>query len=73
MGAVEHLVRHCLQSLIRQRREYGSQHRRDCNRLEVLGAHASTFTHGYSFGPGTANALAVGVEGGLVIVSPSCR
>jgi len=34
MGAVEHLVRHCLQSLIRQRREYGSQHRRDCNRLE---------------------------------------
>jgi hypothetical protein len=30
-------------------------------------------TFEYSFGPGTANALAVGVDGGLAIVSPPCR
>ena len=27
----------------------------------------------YSFGPGTANALAVGVESGVIVVSPPCR
>jgi hypothetical protein len=31
---------------------------------------ALTFT--YSFGPGTANALALAVEGGVVVVSPPC-
>ncbi len=30
-------------------------------------------THEYSFGPGAANALAVGGERGLIVVSPPCR
>jgi len=27
----------------------------------------------YSFGPGRANALAVGVDGGVIVISPPCR
>ncbi len=36
-------------------------------------ADVPILTYSYSFGPGTANALAVGVAGGLVIVSPPYR
>jgi hypothetical protein len=43
------------------------------NGWKVFDAHAPILTYEYSFGPGTANALAVGVEGGLVLVSPPCR
>ena len=40
---------------------------------KIFDARAPILTYGYSFGPGTANALAVGVEGGLAIISPPCR
>lgn len=30
-------------------------------------------TYEYSFGPGLANSLAVGIDGGIAIVSPPCR
>jgi len=30
-------------------------------------------TYTYSFGPGTANALAIPVEGGMAVVSPPCQ
>lgn len=43
------------------------------NGWKVFDAHAPILTYEYSFGPGTANALAVGVEGGIVLVSPPCR
>lgn len=43
------------------------------NGWKVFDAGAPILTYAYSFGPGTANALAVGVEGGLAIVSPPCR
>lgn len=43
------------------------------NGWKVFDAHAPILTYEYSFGPGTANALAVGVEGGLVLVSPPCQ
>lgn len=40
---------------------------------KVFDAHAPILTYEYSFGPGTANALAVGGQAGLVVVSPPCR
>jgi len=40
---------------------------------KVFDPHTPVLTYRYSFGPGTANALAVGGQGGLVIVSPPCR
>lgn len=43
------------------------------NGWKVFDARAPILTYEYSFGPGTANALAVGVEGGLAIVSLPCR
>jgi len=42
-------------------------------RWKVFDAHTPILTYEYSFGPGTSNALAVGVDGGLVVVSPPCR
>lgn len=43
------------------------------NGWRVFDARTPILTYEYSFGPGTANALAVGIEGGLVIISPPCR
>ena len=43
------------------------------NGWKVFDAHTPILTYEYSFGPGTANALAVGVEGGILVVSPPCR
>lgn len=40
---------------------------------KVFDADIPILTYSYSFGPGTANALAVGVAGRLVIVSPPYR
>jgi hypothetical protein len=40
---------------------------------KVFDAHTPILTYEYSFGPGTANALAVGGQDGLVVVSPPCR
>jgi len=40
---------------------------------KVFDAQTPILTYEYSFGPGVANALAVGGEQGLVIVSPPCR
>jgi len=40
---------------------------------KVFDAGIPILTYSYSFGPGTANALAVGVAGGLVIVSAPYR
>ena len=40
---------------------------------KVFDPHTPVLTYRYSFGPGTANALAVGGEGGLIVVSPPCR
>lgn len=40
---------------------------------KVFDAEVPILTHEYSFGPGTANALAVGGEGGLFVVSPPRR
>lgn len=40
---------------------------------KVFDADIPILTYSYSFGPGTANALAVGVAGGLVIVSAPSR
>jgi hypothetical protein len=39
---------------------------------KIFDEHAPVLTFEYSFGPGTANALAAGGEGGLFIVSPPC-
>ena len=39
---------------------------------KIFDAHAPVLTYEYSFGPGTANALAAGGEGGLFVVSPPC-
>jgi hypothetical protein len=39
----------------------------------IFDARTPILTYDYSFGPGRANALAVGGEGGLVVVSPPCR
>jgi hypothetical protein len=43
------------------------------NGWKIFDADAPILTYEYSFGPGTANALAIGAEGGLVVVSPPCR
>ncbi|TAK52533.1 MAG: hypothetical protein EPO27_01100 [Betaproteobacteria bacterium] len=43
------------------------------NGWKVFDARTPILTYEYSFGPGTANALAVGIEGGLAVVSPPCR
>lgn len=43
------------------------------NSWQVFDAQLPILTHEYSFGPGTANALAVGIDGGLMVVSPPCR
>jgi len=43
------------------------------NGWQIFDARTPVLTYEYSFGPGTANSLAVGVEGGLVVVSPPCR
>lgn len=43
------------------------------NGWKIFDASIPVLTYEYSFGPGTANALAVGVEGGLAVVSPPCR
>jgi hypothetical protein len=40
---------------------------------KVFDATTPILTYEYSFGPGTANALAVGGRGGLLVVSPPCR
>ena len=40
---------------------------------KVFDSRTPILTYEYSFGPGTANALAVGCKDGLVIVSPPCR
>lgn len=42
------------------------------NGWKIFDADAPILTYEYSFGPGTANALAVGTERGLVVVSPPC-
>ena len=39
----------------------------------VFDAQVPILTYAYSFGPGVANALAVGCEGGLIVVSPPCK
>jgi len=39
----------------------------------IFDARTPILTYEYSFGPGVANALAVGGNGGLVVVSPPCR
>ena len=43
------------------------------NSWKIFDAGTPILTYAYSFGPGSANALAVGADGGLVIVSPPCR
>ena len=40
---------------------------------KVVGSDPLIAIFEYSFGPGTANALAVGVDGGVMVVSPPCR
>lgn len=40
------------------------------NGWNVFDAQTPILTYAYSFGPGTANALAVGCEGGLMVLSP---
>jgi hypothetical protein len=39
----------------------------------AVGSDPLVAIYEYTFGPGTANALAVGVDGGVIIVSPPCR
>jgi hypothetical protein len=39
----------------------------------IFDAKIPILTYSYSFGPGVANALAVGAKGGLVVVSPPCH
>lgn len=39
----------------------------------IFDAQTPILTYAYSFGPGIANALAVGCEGGLIVVSPPCK
>jgi hypothetical protein len=39
----------------------------------IFDADVPILTYGYSFGPGIANALAVGCEGGIIVVSPPCK
>ncbi len=46
---------------------------RTSNGWKRLGADPLIAVCDYSFGPGRANALAVGVDGGVVVVSPPCR
>lgn len=43
------------------------------NGWKIFDARTPVLTYEYSFGPGTANSLAVGAEGGLLVVSPPCR
>ncbi len=43
------------------------------DRWQLLDATLPLLTYEYSFGPGLANTLAVGVDGGLVLVSPPCN
>ena len=43
------------------------------NGWNVFDPSLPILTYEYSFGPGTATALAVGGEGGLIVVSPPCR
>jgi hypothetical protein len=43
------------------------------NGWRIFDADAPVLLYEYSFGPGTANALAVRGGGGLVVVSPPCR
>jgi hypothetical protein len=40
---------------------------------KVFDARTPILVYDYSFGPGRANALAVGGSGGLIVVSPPCR
>ena len=40
---------------------------------KVFDARTPILLYDYSFGPGRANALAVGGSGGLILVSPPCR
>ena len=39
----------------------------------IFDAQTPILTYPYSFGPGIANALAVGGEGGIIVVSPPCK
>src|SRR5690348_10422752 len=39
----------------------------------VFDAEMPILTYEYSFGPGTSKSLAVGGNGGLIVVSPPCR
>jgi len=39
----------------------------------IVDAETPILTYEYSFGPGTANALAVGCDGGLIVISPPCK
>ena len=43
------------------------------NGWKIFDAQLPILSYEYSFGPGTAHALAVGIDGGLLIVSPPCR
>ncbi len=43
------------------------------NGWKIFDAQTPILVYEYSFGPGTANALAVGGSDGLVVVSPPCR
>lgn len=43
------------------------------NSWKVFDSELPMLTYEYSFGPGTANALAVGGEGGLIVASPPYR
>jgi hypothetical protein len=40
---------------------------------KIFDPHTPILVYEYSFGPGTANALAVGGRDGLIVVSPPCR
>jgi hypothetical protein len=53
--------------------KYGNRMDRTPNGWKVFDARMPVLTYEYSFGPGTANTLAVGGEGGLIIISPPCR
>src|ERR1700720_4231170 len=40
---------------------------------KIVDTELPILTYSYSFGPGIANALAVGVDEGLAVVSPPCN
>ena len=53
--------------------EYVSSMDRTPNGWNIFDRDTPVLTYEYSFGPGLANALVVGAEGGLIVVSPPCR